>query len=171
MYHSGLEVGGVEYTFSEAGIGQHPPRQIAGDGVSYKTTEVLGDFIGSMPELRRILNGLKDEGFKEGGYDVVRNNCNHFCDELAFLLVGKRIPTWVNRAATIGTWAGLGESKKDAGASADGSGGSGSGATASAPPSRERKELTQKQRDLLAKMKTNKSSAGRGAGGGGGGVK
>jgi len=40
MYHSGLEVGGVEYTFSEAGIGQHPPRQIAGDGVSYKTTEV-----------------------------------------------------------------------------------------------------------------------------------
>ncbi|CAN0453794.1 unnamed protein product, partial [Scytosiphon promiscuus] len=30
MYHSGLEIGGVEYTFSEAGIGQHPPRQIAG---------------------------------------------------------------------------------------------------------------------------------------------
>ena len=40
MYHSGLEVGGVEYTFSEAGIGQHPPRQIADEGVSYKTTEV-----------------------------------------------------------------------------------------------------------------------------------
>ena len=62
-----------------------------------------------MPELRRILNGLKDEGFKEGDYDVVRNNCNHFCDEFAFALVGKRIPPWVNRAATIGTWAGLGE--------------------------------------------------------------
>lgn len=71
--------------------------------------QVLGDFIGSMPELRRILNGLKEEGFKEGDYDVVRNNCNHFCDEFAFALVGKRIPPWVNRAATIGTWAGFGE--------------------------------------------------------------
>lgn len=40
MYHSGLEVDGVEYAFSEAGIGQHPPRQIAGEGASYKTTEV-----------------------------------------------------------------------------------------------------------------------------------
>lgn len=73
------------------------------------TLQVLGDFIGSMPELRRILNGLKDQGFKEGDYDVVRNNCNHFCDEFAFALVGKRIPPWVNRAASIGTWAGLGE--------------------------------------------------------------
>lgn len=71
--------------------------------------QVLGDFIGSMPELRRILNGLKDKGFKEGDYDIVRNNCNHFCDEFAFTLVGKRIPPWVNRAATVGTWAGLGE--------------------------------------------------------------
>eukprot|EP00903_Cladosiphon_okamuranus_P014981 g13866.t1 len=159
MYHSGLEVDGVEYTFSEAGIGQHPPRQIAGEGVSYKTTEVLGDFIGTMPELRRILNGIKDEGFKEGDYDVVRNNCNHFCDEFAFALVGKRIPPWVNRAATIGTWAGLGESKKDAGATTGGAGAAAS-ATASAPPSRDRKELTQKQRDLLAKMKKNKSSRG-----------
>lgn len=65
-----------------------------------------------MPELRRILNGLKDEGFKEGDYDVIRNNCNHFCDEFAFALVGKRIPPWVNRAATIGTWAGMGEVRR-----------------------------------------------------------
>lgn len=71
--------------------------------------QVLGDFIGSMPELRRILNGLKEEGFKEGDYDVVRRNCNHFCDEFAFALVGKRSPPWVNRAAALGTWAGLGE--------------------------------------------------------------
>lgn len=41
-YHSGLEISGVEYTFSEAGVGQHPPRQIAGDGVSFKTTEAGG---------------------------------------------------------------------------------------------------------------------------------
>lgn len=40
MYHSGLEIGGVEYTFSEAGIGQHPPRRVAAEGCAYKTTEV-----------------------------------------------------------------------------------------------------------------------------------
>ncbi|CAN0585094.1 unnamed protein product, partial [Ectocarpus sp. 12 AP-2014] len=60
----------------------------------------------TIPDVRRILNGLKAEGFAEGEYDVVRNNCNHFCDEFASALIGKRIPPWVNRAATIGTWAG-----------------------------------------------------------------
>ncbi|CAM9205349.1 unnamed protein product [Ectocarpus sp. 8 AP-2014] len=176
-YHSGLEIGGVEYTFSEAGVGQHPPRQIAGDGVSFKTTEagglllfcVLGDFIGTIPDVRRILNGLKAEGFAEGEYDVVRNNCNHFCDEFAFALTGRRIPPWVNRAATIGTWAGLGETKKEGANDKNGGAGTAaSSATASAPPSRDRKELTQKQRDLLSKMRTNKSSGGGGQGGAGG---
>lgn len=40
MYHSGIEVLGMEYTFSEAGIGQHAPRRISGDACVYKTTEV-----------------------------------------------------------------------------------------------------------------------------------
>ncbi|CAN0304447.1 unnamed protein product [Ectocarpus sp. 12 AP-2014] len=131
--------------------------------------KVLGDFIGTIPDVRRILNGLKAEGFAEGEYDVVRNNCNHFCDEFAFALIGKRIPSWVNRAATIGTWAGLGESKKEGANDKNrGAGTAASSATASAPPSRDRKELTQKQRDLLSKMRTNKSSGGGGRGGAGG---
>lgn len=75
-------------------------------------TKVLGDFIGSIPDLRRILNGMQQETFAEGSYDVVRKNCNHFCDEFVFALVGARIPTWVNRAATLGSWAGLGEVRR-----------------------------------------------------------
>ncbi|CAM9526897.1 unnamed protein product [Ectocarpus sp. 8 AP-2014] len=131
--------------------------------------QVLGDFIGTIPDVRRILNGLKAEGFAEGEYDVVRNNCNHFCDEFAFALTGRRIPPWVNRAATIGTWAGLGETKKEGANDKNGGAGTAaSSATASAPPSRDRKELTQKQRDLLSKMRTNKSSGGGGRGGAGG---
>lgn len=162
MYHSGVEIGGVEYTFSEAGISQHPPRRVAAQGCAYKTTEVLGDFIGSLPDMRRILSGMREEAFAEGAYDVVRKNCNHFCDEFVFALVGKRIPSWVNRAATLGTWAGLGEPRKGSGGAA----GSGQDAApaagslkskASAPPSRDRKELTQKQRELLTKMRTGRS--------------
>lgn len=42
MYHSGIEVGGVEYTFSEMGIAQHSPRQVPAEGCTYKTTEVRG---------------------------------------------------------------------------------------------------------------------------------
>ena len=71
--------------------------------------QVLGNFIGSLPEVRRILNEMREGAFAEGAYDVVRKNCNNFCDEFVFALVGKRIPSWVNRAATLGTWAGLGE--------------------------------------------------------------
>ena len=72
-------------------------------------SQVLGDYVGSLPEMRRILSGRRQGAFAEGAYDVVRKNCNNFCDEFAFALVGKRIPAWVNRAATLGTWAGLGE--------------------------------------------------------------
>lgn len=54
------------------------------------------------------MNGLRQEAFAEGVYDVVRKNCNNFCDEFAFALVGRRIPAWVNRAASLGSWAGLG---------------------------------------------------------------
>ncbi|CAM9722954.1 unnamed protein product [Pylaiella littoralis] len=159
MYHSGLEINGVEYTFSEAGVGQHPPQLVAGDGISYKSTEYIGDFIGSVPEMRQILNGLKQEGgFKEGEYDVVRNNCNRFCDEFAFALVGTRIPPWVNRAGKGGA-AAAAAAAPAAAAAGGGRGGAAPPATASAPPSRDRKELTQKQRELLSKMRSSKSSA------------
>eukprot|EP00904_Undaria_pinnatifida_P010204 jgi/Undpi1/6313/HiC_scaffold_20.g08796.m1 len=174
MYHSGVEIGGVEYTFSEAGIGQHPPRRVAAEGCAYKTTEVLGNFIGSLPEVRRILNEMREGAFAEGAYDVVRKNCNNFCDEFVFALVGKRIPSWVNRAATLGTWAGLGERKGSAAAGSRQGAAAATGrlqSTASAAPSRDRKELTQKQRELLTKMRTSRSSVGeRGGVGRGGGT-
>ncbi|CAN0123103.1 unnamed protein product [Ascophyllum nodosum] len=156
IYHSGIEVDGVEYTFSEVGIALHRPRNVAAEGCTFKTSEVLGNFTGSLPDLRRILNGLKQEAFAEGKYDLVRKNCNHFCDEFSFALVGKRIPSWVNRAAKIGKWAGFGESVGGVSTSRLGA----DGATATAPLSRDRKELTKKQRDLLAKMRASKSSAG-----------
>lgn len=57
--------------------------------------------------MRVILNRLRQGGFAEGAYEVVRKNCNHFCDEFCFALLERRIPSWVNRAASLGSWAGL----------------------------------------------------------------
>lgn len=50
----------------------------------------------------KILNRLSTK-YTSDAYNVVRNNCNHFTEELCQALCGKDIPEWVNRPAKMGT--------------------------------------------------------------------
>ena len=50
----------------------------------------------------KILNRLSAK-YTSDAYNVVRNNCNHFTEELCQALCGKDIPEWVNRPAKMGT--------------------------------------------------------------------
>lgn len=34
-------------------------------------------------------------------YHLLQTNCNHFCSDLCFALVGKRPPAWINRLADV----------------------------------------------------------------------
>ena len=36
-------------------------------------------------------------------YNLLSNNCNHFTSFLCHRLTGRKAPTWLNRASTIGT--------------------------------------------------------------------
>ena len=40
--------------------------------------------------------------FRGDAYHLVEVNCNHFANELSLALVGKRIPSFVNRPANVG---------------------------------------------------------------------
>ena len=39
--------------------------------------------------------------FNINSYDMLKNNCNHFSDELCMILVDSSIPNYVNRLALI----------------------------------------------------------------------
>ncbi|CAM9603114.1 unnamed protein product [Choristocarpus tenellus] len=165
LYHSGVEIGGVEYTFSEAGVVQHAPRRVEGEHCRFKTSEVMGEFIGSANDLHGIIRSMCDDGFHAGSYNIARRNCNHFADELCFVLLGKRIPRWVNRAANIGGWAVGGgpeqEGKSDKRSSpAHAENTCVARVQGSANKEGKRRELTEKQKELLSRMKTKRSSSG-----------
>ena len=54
-------------------------------------------------KLYRTLDQLKEE-YKAREYSLVSQNCNHFADELCRRLLNKRIPSFINRLARIGSW-------------------------------------------------------------------
>jgi hypothetical protein len=99
-YHSGVEVEGREWTFSESGVFFTKPLE-ANCG-AFKSTIDLGEHRGSPSDFNAIIADLRKE-FPEGSYDLVKRNCNHFANALSQRLVQKQIPSWVNRAASFGS--------------------------------------------------------------------
>ena len=102
MYHSGVQIGGNEFTFaSGSGIFSHDPRQAG--GAKFRETISMGSYQGTQRELDRILDELRDT-FKGSSYHVLTMNCNSFADAFVARLVDCRIPGWVNRMASIGAF-------------------------------------------------------------------
>eukprot|EP00935_MAST-01C_sp_MAST-1C-sp1_P000166 g166.t1 len=144
-YHSGVEVEGKEWTFSESGVFFTKPLE-ANCG-AFKTTIDLGEHRGSRHDFDAIVTDLRRE-FPEGSYDLVKRNCNAFTKRL----IGKDIPVWVNRAASFGSALlpkvkpTVEEKPKPTKAEAK----------AQDAKKNKRPELSEKQRALLAKMKGGK---------------
>ena len=63
---------------------------------------MIGTFIGTQQDINIAVNRLTATGFAGSSYDLVHNNCNNFTEHFCQELVGKSIPLWVNRAASIG---------------------------------------------------------------------
>eukprot|EP00980_Cylindrotheca_fusiformis_P030047 scaffold24257_cov113-Cylindrotheca_fusiformis.AAC.3 len=101
LHHSGLEINGVEYSFgSGGGIFEGPPKQAA--GAKFRFQLEMGTFEGGSKELNRAIDDLRSGGFGSSEYNLVKRNCNHFCDALVFRLLKTRLPGYVNRWADLG---------------------------------------------------------------------
>ena len=75
VYHSGVEISGVEYTFaSESGIFEMTPKHAP----PAKFRESID--LGPAPSSRDISNAIEDlkHDFKGTDYHVLNRNCNHF---------------------------------------------------------------------------------------------
>ena len=100
MYHSGVEIGGSEYTFSSgSGVFSHPPR--AAGGARFREAVDMG-MLPSAGALSTAIEELRHE-FKGSDYNVLEKNCNHFAQALIWRLLNRQLPGYVNRMAGIGS--------------------------------------------------------------------
>ncbi|XP_074273900.1 deSI-like protein At4g17486 isoform X2 [Silene latifolia] len=105
IFHSGIEVHGMEYgfgahDFSSSGVFQVAPRSCP--CFIYRSSITLGRTSMSQSEFRTFIEGVASE-YHGDTYHLITKNCNHFSDDMAHRLMGKRIPGWVNRLAKAGS--------------------------------------------------------------------
>lgn len=103
LHHSGLEIAGREYSFGSGGSGifEHEPKNAP--GARFRCQIDLGSYNGGSKELNQALDDIRlSGGFGSDGYNLIRRNCNHFCNALSWRLLRKPIPAYVNRIAEVG---------------------------------------------------------------------
>ncbi|KAK9281089.1 hypothetical protein L1049_003982 [Liquidambar formosana] len=104
VYHSGVQVHGVEYAFGAheyptTGIFEGEPKQC--DGFTFRKTILIGRTEMGQAEVRAVMEGMSDV-YRGNAYNLITKNCNHFCNDACIRLTGNPIPSWVNRLARIG---------------------------------------------------------------------
>ncbi|KAJ7944707.1 DeSI-like protein [Quillaja saponaria] len=106
IFHSGIEVHGVEYGFGAheyptSGVFEVEPRSCP--GFIFRRSVFLGSTDMSRSEFRSFMEHLSAK-YHGDTYHLVSKNCNHFTDEVCQRLTGKPIPGWVNRVARVGSY-------------------------------------------------------------------
>ncbi|KAI3802615.1 hypothetical protein L1987_30755 [Smallanthus sonchifolius] len=104
VYHSGVQVHGVEYAFGSheqptTGIYEGEPKQCK--GFTFRKQILIGWTEMNLPEIRRFMEELARD-YRGNSYELITRNCNHFCNDACIRLTGNPIPSWINRLARIG---------------------------------------------------------------------
>ncbi|KAI3684344.1 hypothetical protein L6452_33567 [Arctium lappa] len=104
VYHSGVQVHGVEYAFGSheqatTGIFEGEPRQC--EGFTFRKQILIGWTEMNLREVRGFMEELAQD-YKGISYNLITRNCNHFCNDVCLRLTGNPIPNWINRLARIG---------------------------------------------------------------------
>ncbi|OAY53622.1 deSI-like protein At4g17486 [Manihot esculenta] len=104
IYHSGVQVHGVEYGFgahdhSSGGIFEVEPRKCP--GFTFRKSILIGRTDLGPKEVRSFMEKLAQD-YTGNSYHLITKNCNHFCNDVCIKLTGKAIPSWVNRLARLG---------------------------------------------------------------------
>nr|CAH67612.1 OSIGBa0106P14.2 [Oryza sativa] len=106
IFHSGIEVHGVEYGFGAhefptSGVFEVEPKNCP--GFVYRRSVRMGTTGMSRAEFRSFIEKLTVK-YNGNSYHLISKNCNHFTDDVSKNLTGKPIPGWVNRLARVGSF-------------------------------------------------------------------
>ncbi|KAK9145030.1 hypothetical protein Sjap_004933 [Stephania japonica] len=104
LYHSGIQVHGVEYEFGghdspSTGIFRGKPREFP--GLTLRKSILIGRTDLGPHEMHKFMEELS-KSYTGTSYNLITKNCNHFCNDVSLRLTRKRIPRWINRLAKIG---------------------------------------------------------------------
>uniref|UniRef100_A0A5B6ZLH7 PPPDE domain-containing protein n=2 Tax=Davidia involucrata TaxID=16924 RepID=A0A5B6ZLH7_DAVIN len=104
IFHSGVEVHGVEYAFGahdypSSGVFEVEPRQCP--GFKFRKSILIGTTCLDPLQVREFME-RHSASYNGDTYHLIVKNCNHFCKDICYKLTGKPIPKWVNRLAKIG---------------------------------------------------------------------
>ncbi|XP_052201421.1 deSI-like protein At4g17486 [Diospyros lotus] len=105
IFHSGVEVHGVEYAFGahdypSSGVFEVEPRQCP--GFKFRRSIHIGTTSLDPVQVRELIE-RHSSNYNGDTYHLIAKNCNHFCKDICYKLTGKPIPKWVNRLAKIGS--------------------------------------------------------------------
>lgn len=105
IFHSGVEVHGVEYAFGahdfpSSGVFEVEPRQCP--GFKFRKSIYIGSTSFNSTQVREFME-RQAANYNGDTYHLIVKNCNHFCKDICYKLTGKRIPKWVNRLAKLGS--------------------------------------------------------------------
>ncbi|ERN15211.1 deSI-like protein At4g17486 isoform X1 [Amborella trichopoda] len=105
IYHSGIEIHGLEYGFGAhdfptSGVFEVEPRNCP--GFVYRCSILLGSIDMTPTDLREFMENMARK-YHGDTYHLISKNCNHFTDDVCLRLAGKPIPGWVNRLARLGS--------------------------------------------------------------------
>eukprot|EP00428_Durinskia_dybowskii_P066759 CAMPEP_0170383574 /NCGR_PEP_ID=MMETSP0117_2-20130122/15544_1 /TAXON_ID=400756 /ORGANISM="Durinskia baltica, Strain CSIRO CS-38" /LENGTH=238 /DNA_ID=CAMNT_0010639279 /DNA_START=79 /DNA_END=795 /DNA_ORIENTATION=+ len=103
MFHSGVQIGRIEYTFAGgAGIYSHEPKQVPA-GVKLRESIDMGNFRGTSSQIDKVISEMR-ETFTGSSYHIFDRNCNTFADAFLQRLIGVGAPAYVNRMAYMGSF-------------------------------------------------------------------
>ncbi|KAJ4965707.1 hypothetical protein NE237_017556 [Protea cynaroides] len=106
IFHSGLEVHGVEYAFGahdypSSGVFEVEPRQCP--GFKFRKSILMGTTSLDPNQVKDFMEHFS-ANYNGDTYHLITKNCNHFCKDICYKLTGNKIPKWINRLAKIGSF-------------------------------------------------------------------